>query len=64
LFVAISLARDVPRAVIAGFSDGPVWFFDFCLLIVRVVGVGRFVAFGIGLDFEVPITVVFVFGFM
>ena len=36
-------------------------FFDFRRLVVGVVGVGRFVAVGVGLGFEVPVGVVGVF---
>ena len=53
-----------PVAVVFGFGDRFVGFFDLGPLVVGVVGVFRLVAFGIGYRFEVAVAVVGVFRFV
>ena len=64
VFVAVDLLLDLASAVVFGFGDRFVGFFDLGPLVVGIVGVCRLVAFRVGHGFDVAVAVVGVFRFV
>ena len=62
VFVPVGLGGDLSGAVVFGFCDRAVGLFDFDRLVIRVVGVCRFVTVRVGDGFDVAVGVVGVFG--